>query len=197
MGDVELESIDLGMCRGTIWRGGSSERLVVGLPGAFAVGAPALIFCLQALVRRGWTAVQVNDEYYDSRRNATDWVVERANAALASAAEPEHILVVAKSLSTRASGLVADLGYPAVWLTPLLNDQESVNGLRRRRAPALLVGGTADPAWDGELAHAISDDVLELEGVDHGFGRPGDDPLDTLDNLKQVVQAVTTFAAQS
>jgi len=191
---MELESIDLGVCRGCLWRG-DSERVVIGLPGAFAVGAPALIFCVQGLVRRGWSAIQVTDEYHDRREDATEWVVARATAALTRSGAADRILVVAKSLSTRAAGLVAERGHPAVWLTPLLNDEESVAGLRRRRAPALLVGGTADPAWDGALARTLSDDVFELDGVDHGFGRPGDDPLETLDNLKRVVEAVTAFAA--
>lgn len=78
----------------------------------------------------------------------------------------------------------------------MLDDEESVAGLRQRRAPALLVGGTADPAWDGALARTLSDDVHELEGVNHGFGCVGDEPLDTLDNLKRVVEAVTAFAAR-
>ena len=102
-----------------------------------------------------------------------------------------------KSLSTRAAGLVADGGYPAVWLTPLLNDPVSVAGLERRTAPALLVGGTADPTWNGPLARRLSRDVLELKGVDHGFGERGDDPRKTLDNLKLVVKAATAFVAAS
>jgi hypothetical protein len=192
---VELESIDLGICRGCLWRG-DSEGIAIGLPGAMTAGAPALILSLQAIVRRGPSAVQVVDEYYDRREDPTRWVVARATAALAMAAEPDRVLVVAKSLSTRAAGLAAEKGYPAVWLTPLLNDEEIVSALRRRRAPALLVGGTADPSWDGALARSLTEDVLELDAVDHGFGGAGNDPLDTLVNLKRVVEAVDEFAAR-
>lgn len=67
----------------------------------------------------------------------------------------------------------------------------------RAVSDTLLVGGTADPAWDSALAHTLSDDVLELDDVDHGFGRSGDDPFDTLDTLKLVVEAVDAFAATS
>jgi len=182
------------MCRGCLWRG-DPRRVVIGLPGAFLVGSPALTFCLQAVARTGWSALQLFDEYHDPSVDATRWVLERANAALASLGSPDRTIVMAKSLSTRAAGLVAERGYPAVWLTPLLNDDESVAGLLRRQAPALLIGGTADPAWDGELARTISHDVLELDGVDHGFGSPGEHPLDTLDNLKRVVETVAAFAA--
>ena len=37
----------------------------------------------------------------------------------------------------------------------------------------------------------------KLKGVDHGFGERGDDPKQTLDNLKRVVKAVTAFAARA
>ena len=58
--------------------------------------------------------------------------------------------------------------------------------LRRRTAPALLVGGTADGSWDGALARELSDDVLELEGADHGLAK--------LEHLPQIVAAVAGFA---
>jgi pimeloyl-ACP methyl ester carboxylesterase len=160
-----------------------------------SIAAPALIFSLQAVVRLGWSAVQVVDEFHDRSQDPTRWVTERATAALSAAGRAERTLVVAKSVSTRASAFAAERGFPAVWLTPLLDDDASVEGLRRRTAPALLVGGTADPSWDGAVARELSGDVLELEGADHGLGRAGDDPLDTLENLKRVVQAVTEFAA--
>ena len=191
-----FQSIDLGMCRGCLWEG-DPRSVVIGLPGALTVGAPGLIFSLQAIVRQGWSAIQVIDEYHDRSVDPTSWVEERAGAAIDRAAGADRILVVAKSLSTRAAGLVADGGYPAVWLTPLLDDPVSVAGLERRTAPALLVGGTADPTWNGPLARRLSGDVLELKGVDHGFGERGDDPKQTLDNLKQVVKAVTAFAARA
>ena len=190
-----FQSIDLGVCRGCLWEG-DPRRVVIGLPGAFTVGAPALIFCLQAIVRQGWSAIQVIDEYYDPEQDPTEWVLERADAAVAKAGGAAEILVVSKSLSTRASGLVADRGYRAVWLTPLLNDAESVEGLRRRTADAFLVGGTADQTWNSTLAYSLSPDVLELKDVDHGFGRRGDDPRDTLDNLKRIVKSVAGFAAR-
>src|SRR4051812_16726321 len=170
-----FQSIDLGMCRGCLWEG-DPRSVVIGLPGALAVGSPGLIFSLQAIVREGWSAIQVIDEYHDRTADPTSWVVERASAAIERAAGADRILIVAKSLSTRAAGVVADGGYPAVWLTPLLDDPVSIAGLERRTAPALLVGGTADPVWNGPLARRLSRNVLELKGVDHGFGERGDDP---------------------
>jgi len=138
--------------------------------------------------------VQVWDERRDRSGDATEWVRARAEAAFAAAGAPATVLVLAKSLSTRAAALAAERSWPAIWLTPLLDDEESVAALRARRAPALLVGGTADPTWDGDLARELSDDVLELPGADHSVGAGGD-PRVLLANLGAVVERVESFAA--
>ena len=93
--------------------------------------------------------------------------------------------MIAKSLTTRAAGIAAERGLPAIWLTPLLNDPDSVEMLRARTAKALLIGGTADAIWDGALARELSDDVLEIEGADHGLARVGD--------VQAVADAVAAF----
>ena len=90
--------------------------------------------------------------------------------------------------TTLASGVAAERGLPGIWLTPLLHERSCVDGLRRRTAPALLVGGTRDEAWDGDLARELGDEVLELEGADHGLARIADLPL--------IVEAVSRFAAR-
>jgi hypothetical protein len=48
-----------------------------------------------------------------------------------------------------------------------------------------LIGGTSDPIWDGALARELSDDVVELDGADHGLARPRD--------AQAVVDAVAAF----
>ena len=146
-----FQSIDLGMCRGCLWEG-DPRSVVIGLPGALTVGAPGLIFSLQAIVRQGWSAIQVIDEYHDRSVDPTSWVEERAGAAITRAAGADRILVVAKSLSTRAAGLVADGGYPAVWLTPLLDDPT-------RRVAAEVV----ELVHDLDRAPPLADDRLQAE----------------------------------
>ena len=188
-----IQPIDLGVCGGYAWDG-DRERVAIALPGALLGGMPSLAFPLYALAARGWSAVQVWDERRDRTGDATAWVTTRAEAAIAAAGDPETIVVVAKSLSTRAAGLVAERGWPAIWLTPLLDDAECVEGLRRRRAPALLVGGTSDPTWDGDLARELSDDVLELAHADHGLGT-GSGPRPLLANLTRIVERVDAFEA--
>jgi hypothetical protein len=187
-----IDPIDLGVCRGYGWRAGA-ERLAVVLPGRLLAGMPSVSVPIYALLDRGWGAIQVWDELLDPDADPSGWVRERAEAALAVAGDRAG-LIVAKSMSTGAAGLAGERSLPAVWLTPLLNDPVSVAWLRARTAPALLVGGTADPSWDGALARELSDDLLELADADHGFGGP-DGVRSLLGNLTQVAAAVDAFAA--
>jgi hypothetical protein len=186
-----IEPLDLGVCRGYGW-GLDAERLAVVLPGRLFGGMPSTFVAVQALLERGWGAVQVWDELLDPDVDPSGWVRERAEAALAVAGDRAGLLV-AKSLSTRAACLAGERSLPAVWLTPLLDDPVSVGWLRARTAPALLVGGTADPVWDGALAREVSDDVLELPGADHAFGGP-DGVRSLLANLGLVAGAIEEFA---
>ena len=117
---------------------------------------PVLAFAIQGAVSRGWRVIQVWDEFLDRSQDATAWTEARLEAAISFAAADE-LLVIAKSLTTRAAGIAAERGLPAIWLTPLLNDPDSVEMLRARTAKALLIGGTADAIWDGALARELSD----------------------------------------
>jgi hypothetical protein len=182
-----IRPVDLGICHGYEYDGDPARTAVI-LPGAMLAGMPVHAFAQQALTASGWRVVQVWDEFLDRNQDASEWVQERLAAAVRFAPEAREILVVGKSLSTRAAAAAADHQWPGIWLTPLLDDAESVSALRRRTAPALLVGGTADPTWDGRVAREITDDVLELENADHGLAQ--------IVHLPQIVDAVMTFAAR-
>jgi hypothetical protein len=133
----------------------------------------------------GWRVIHVWDEFLDRAQDPWDWTRARAEAAAAYAGEIQ--LVIAKSLTTRAAPLASERGWPAVWLTPLF-ENEIVEALRARAAPALFVGGTADEAWDGVLARGLSPDVLELEGADHG--------LASVEHAAQIGAAVAEFSGR-
>jgi pimeloyl-ACP methyl ester carboxylesterase len=100
--------------------------------------------------------------------------------------EARQLLIVGKSMGTIAAADAAEHEWPGIWLTPLLHDDESIVILRRRTAPALLIGGTADPMWNGRIAREITDDVLELEGADHGLAK--------IEHAQQIVDGVAAFA---
>jgi pimeloyl-ACP methyl ester carboxylesterase len=176
-----IKPVDLGVCQGYEYEG-DPERTAVALPGAMLAGMPALWYVFEPLVDEGWRIVLVWDHFLDRTRDPTEWSRARAEAAAEYAGDVR--LVIAKSLTTRAAGLAADRGWTGIWLTPL-DDDESVGGLRRRTAPALLIGGTADPMWNGALARELSDDVLELDGADHGLAR--------IDQAQLIADAVHAF----
>ncbi|MEV8506809.1 alpha/beta hydrolase [Actinoplanes sp. NPDC051475] len=101
-------------------------------------------------------------------------------------------LLIGKSLGTNAAAIAAERSLPAVWLTPLLTLPWVADALARATAPFLLVGGTADEVWDGNIARRLSPHVLEVEGADHGMYVPG--PLtDSIAVLSHVVVAVEDF----
>ena len=179
-----IEPIELGICRGYEYQGDPSRTALV-LPGRMLAGMPVNAFAIDAVWKRGWRAILVWDEYLDQSEDMTTWIRERLDAAAAYAGHGGGRLVIGKSLGTLAAGAVAERGWPAVWLTPLLNHPPFVEMLRGRTAPALLVGGTNDPAWDGALARELSDDVLELDGADHGLVR--------IEDLPAIVARITAF----
>jgi len=180
----EIRPVDLGVCRGYEYEGDPS-RTAIALPGVRLNGMPALWYAFAPLYENGWRVILVWDEFVDRSEDAGDWARRRAKAAAGLAGTVR--LLIAKSLTTLAAPLAADFGWPAVWLTPLFDD-ETMPALRRRTAPALFVGGTADPLWDGDLARELSSDVLELDGADHGLAR--------IDHAQRVADAVAAFSGR-
>ncbi|WP_243705991.1 hypothetical protein [Micromonospora sp. KC721] len=79
-----------------------------------------------------------------------------------------------------------------MWLTPLLTAPLVAAALRQASAPFLLVGGTADNFWDGELARRLTPHVLEVEDADHGMCLPGS-LTESIAVLARVVTAVEEF----
>jgi hypothetical protein len=182
-----IRPVDLGICHGYEYDGDPARTAVI-LPGRMLAGMPVNAFAQQGLTNAGWRVVQVWDEYLDPDEDVHQWVHERLAAAVRHAREARQLLIVGKSLGTLGAPHAAEHGWPGIWLTPLLNDGDSVVTLRRRTAPALLIGGTADPMWNGRVAREITDDVLELDGADHGLAK--------IEHLQQIVDAVAAFAAR-
>jgi hypothetical protein len=123
---------------------------------------------------------------------AVHWVGERIGAVLDDFPVPRPVLV-GKSLGTYAAALAADRGLPAIWHTPLLTVPECVAALRRARAPYLLIGGTADSLWDGDLARSLTPHVMEVAGADHGMIVAGAPLARSAEALGRVVTAVEEF----
>ena len=188
-----MEDVDLGVCKGR-WYAGDPDRVAVVLPGALYLPfAPLLWFAREVALARGWSVLEVWDEYRDRSQDPWRWVFDRAEAALTHAGDAGRALVT-KSITSRAVTIAAEMGLPGIWLTPLLRDDEIATGFETLSAPALLVGGTTDESWDGELARRAGHEVLELEGANHALQIEGD-PLASIDALRGVVERMDAFVA--
>jgi hypothetical protein len=161
----------------------------------FGPHAPLLMYTADAAQRRGarvWSISWSRPDELPTLDLASrgSWVRSDAEPALEAAGE--GALVIAKSLGTYAAPLAADRRLPAIWLTPVLTDSWVVDGLRRATAPLLVVGGTADPLWHGDVARELTPYVLEVPGADHGMYVEG--PLaHSAEILGQVATAVERF----
>lgn len=161
--------------------------------GMFGPGAPLLMYAGDVLERRGATVhrhwwSQQWPQYAEPVIES--WVCGEVARLLGRVGG--RPVLIGKSLGTNAAALAAERSLPAVWLTPLLNLPWVVEALDRATAPFLLVGGTADPAWNGALAHRLSPHVCQVEGADHGMYVPG--PLtESIAVLGRVVVAVDHF----
>lgn len=188
-----MEDVDLGVCAGR-WYAGDPDRVAVVLPGArYLPFAPLLWFAREVAWSRGWSVLEVWDEYRDRSVDPRQWVEDRARAGL-SRADDARTMLVTKSMASGAVGLAAERRLPGIWLTPLLHVEHVAAGFRQLGAPALLVGGTADESWAAETARRSGHEVLELEGADHSLQLPGD-PLGSLDALRRIVDRMDSFVA--
>ena len=118
------------------------------------------------------------------------WVCGEITPLLDAVAGPP--LLIGKSLGTNAAGVAAERGLAAIWLTPLLTLPWVVDAIARATAPVLLIGGTADRWWDGEVARRLSPNVLEVAGADHGMLVPGP-ATDSISVLGQVITRIEDF----
>ncbi|HKO27680.1 MAG TPA: hypothetical protein VJU80_09500 [Solirubrobacteraceae bacterium] len=166
------ERIDLGPGR-AIRHEGDPGRCAVLLPGQFyPTRAPVLWFAREAAMSLGWSALEVLGEPGE-HDDPLGWERECAERAL-EACGAERPLVIGKSLATLLAREIAEQDLPAVWLTPLLNEADVIDGLAKARRPTLLVGGDADPTWLPDRApENPAIEVLGLPGVDHAVQVPG------------------------
>lgn len=167
-----IRRVDLGPCCAYEYE--SDGPTAVVLPGAMLGGMPAVWWAIDPLRSSGWRVLLLWWEYTDRDADHWEWVRERFEAAGA------HDLVVGKSLGCYGAPAVES---PAIWLTPNVRDDALAAAMRGKRQ--LLVGGTADPMWDGERARELGE-VLELPDADHGLAR--------IDDARPVADAVAAFS---
>lgn len=139
--------------------------------GNYSTDGPLLMFAGAAAQERRAALHPVSwgpgDDNLYARVEAT---VAAALDGLGPAAEP---VIMGKSLGTVAATVAADRALPAIWFTPLLTETQVTAALERAKAPSLLVGGTDDEWWDGDVARSLTPHVLEIKGANHRMFVPG------------------------
>ncbi len=178
------------------------DRIALLLPGLnYSAERPLLHFARAVFVKHGWTTRDVRWPERPPQREGRDlhvwfaclgsFVQAHVSQILKQETAP-NIALVGKSMGAFAVALAADRSLPGIWLTPVLRDSQLPVDLRRTAAPFLLVGGTADPSWDPEVARSFGQPVYEANGADHGM-ETANDPVNSADVLRQVTIAMDKF----
>ena len=178
---------------------GGSRGVAIVAPGrAYSPAAPLLELARRALIQHGFTVQQL---WWDSTSRADDddaeqWVRRHVEAAHA-AEDADRVLVVGKSLGTRAASYAAERELDAIWLTPLLVEPVLAEAIAANAGRQLLVGGLRDELWVPSIASELGDngcDVLEVPDADHAMGT--DDAVRTAEIHLEVARAVEAFLSQ-
>lgn len=146
-----------------------SKRVIVLPGGAYPIDAPLLFWNALGLVEDGWFVQSVS---WHRPPQDPGFVHDALRRALQEAPTADQTLILAKSLGTRAAPIAAELGLPAVWLTPVLTDPAVAQALTSYPAPQLVVGGSADPLWTADSPRP-SGEVMQVEGADHAMHAGG------------------------
>ena len=187
-----------------------TPHLALVLPGlGYTCDMPLLYYTARQLRDLGADVLQVD---YDYRRPAsralsddeqTGRLLADATAAWrAGRAERayEQVTLVGKSLGTLALAhlLAHERGggqVRAIWFTPLWHEASVREQLLGARRPALVVIGTADPAYEAATAQAVRGEILVIEGAGHSLDIPGE-VVRSVQALERVVRAVHAFLAR-
>jgi hypothetical protein len=163
------------------------------LPGrGYGPQAPLLYYSRLLLRSRGWSVRTVHWESVPGFDPADHAAIAAFAKDVLATADPLRDLAVGKSLGSLALPAAAERGVPGIWLTPLLGIEDVRRAAARGAGTTLLIGGAADPYWDGGAAAATGAEVFEVPGADHSLERPGD-----LDGTLSALSAVLTrMAAQ-
>lgn len=181
---------------------GESRGTVLMLPGrAYSCRMSLLAWTTRALQAGGWTVHQAEWDLPGLPERPRAFVRAAAERLDAMERGPGPVLVVAKSLGTLAAHWAAERGYPAAWLTPVLetaglrplpgHSDALADRIRDYPAASLVVGGTADPLW--RTGFQGTGEVLELDGADHSLEVP--DWREALRLHERVAAVVAGFAA--
>lgn len=181
---------------------GDHRGTVLMLPGrGYSCGMSLLAWTTRALQATGWTVLQAEWDLSALPNEPRAFIEGVAQQLDEMERQAGPVLIVAKSLGTLAAHWGAEKGYPAVWLTPVLNaaglyplpghSDALAERIRQYPTDNLVVGGTADSLW--QTGFRGTGKILEIEGADHSL-----EVADWRTSIRQhegVVSAVVDFAS--
>lgn len=196
-------------------QGDATDHLAFVLPGfGYTCDMPLLYYTVAHLLDRGADVLQVEYAYRDrADYRALDadtrhrWLLADVTAAWRAALAQgryRRFTLIGLSLGTRAlpALLATELclrGAQTIWFSPVWREDAVGAHLRRASHPALVVIGTADPAYDEELVAALraADDctMLVVPDADHGGLEIPGDVARSVRALEQALHAVQRFIA--
>ncbi len=173
---------------------------------------PLLYFTVSHLLDVGADVLQVDytyDRRPDYRSVAADerqlWLLADVTAAWRVALAQRRyrrFTPIGLSLGTRALPTLLATeprlrGARTIWFSPVWHEEAVGAHLRRAAHPALVVIGTADPAYDGELVVALRAvegcTVLAVLDADHGGLEVPGDVVRSVRAVEQALRAVQRF----
>ncbi|NYE36825.1 dienelactone hydrolase [Nocardioides cavernae] len=181
---------------------GTSRGTAIVAPGrAYPPSMPLLELARRALLQHGFAVQQI---WWDSTTRGDEdpgtWVRRHVADAYADeqrrAGGADRVLLVGKSLGTRAAAYAAERGLDAIWFTPLLTEPEEADAIAANAGRQLLVGGLRDQLWDADVARRLAEggcDVCEVADADHAMATP--DAVRTAEIQLEVARAVGAFLA--
>jgi predicted alpha/beta-hydrolase family hydrolase len=191
---------------------GDTDHLAILIPGVgYTVYMPLLYYSALELVHRGADVLRLETMYvkqpgFDTLSPAEKarWVSADATAACTAALNQrpyQQITLVGKSLGTLAMGTMLTsepklTNARAIWLTPLLWNDQLRTQIGRAKPRSLFVVGAADPHYNpvylAELETATAGESVVIEAANHSLEIKGD-TMASLQAVEQVVNAVQIF----
>ena len=195
---------------------GETSHLAILLPGlGYTCDMPLFYYSENLLTDAGADLLRV--EYAYGRRSdfhdlpapeRRRWLLADAVAAYRTGLAQRRydaLTLVGKSLGTLAMGHLLTAESPpvgtvrAVWLTPLLRQDDLRRQIGRYAGPSLFAIGTNDPHHDpahlDEVRAATGGETVVVPGADHGLDIRGD-PVASVRAVEQVVRALQAFLAR-
>ena len=216
MTNFEFRSLDIGgylqksLPNSFLQQTGKAHTLAIIYPGLrYSCDKPLLYYLSRIMLERGADVLQVRSDYtvrdfqVAPQNEKVDWIATDALAAMQTALaqrEYYHLILIGKSIGTLAMTSVLNyelhMGKVAIWITPLLYEQELVQAALSFSGPAYFLLGSGDPTFQSDALATIQANTdaqaLIIEGANHSLEIP-DDTMRSIKIIEECMQGIAHF----